>query len=77
MKMKAVLAAVVAAATVSAVSVCGAAETAGNPETETPAPEAEAAAGNPDTGIEGVAAVTGAIVLAGALVAISRKKEHE
>ena len=79
MKMKSVLAAVAAVMTVSALSVCGSAETAGNIETEgvTPATEADETAGNPDTGVEGVAAVTGGIVLAGALVAISRKKERE
>lgn len=88
MKMRTVLAAVIAAVTVSAVSVCGFAEAAGTDsgdaaasgtdsknESAEPAPDAGETTGNPDTGVEGVAAVTGAIALAGAAVAISRKKD--
>lgn len=84
MKSKAI-AAVVAAATMSCVSVCAFAETADTEillaavPTENTAEargvEAEAAEGASSTsGVEGVAAVFGAIVLAGAAVVISRKK---
>lgn len=73
MKLKSVLAALVAAATVSAVSVCGSAATESGEMT--PAPEAAETTGeNPDTGVEGVAAFAGAMSLAGAAIVISRKR---
>ncbi len=74
MKLKSVLAALVATATVSAVSVCGFAAT--DSLEISPAPEAaEAAKENPDTGVEGVAAFAGAIALSGAAIVISRKRD--
>lgn len=73
MKLKSVLAALFAAATVSAVSVCGFA--AAESGEVSPAPEAAETTGeNPDTGVEGVAAFAGAISLAGAAIVISRKR---
>ncbi len=74
MKLKSVLAALAAAVTVSAVSVCGFAAT--DSSEISPAPEAEETAKeNPDTGVEGVAAFAGAIALAGAAIVISRKRD--
>ncbi|MCM1167834.1 MAG: NPXTG-anchored protein [Ruminococcus sp.] len=75
MKLKSVFAAFAAALAVSAVSVCGFAETANSSEM-TPAAEAsDAAKENPDTGVESVAAFAGAISLAGAAIVISRKRD--
>lgn len=73
MKLKSVLAALVAVATVSAVSVCGFAATESGEMT--PAPETAAAGENPDTGVEGVAAFAGAMALSGAAIVISRKRD--
>ncbi|MGN0679690.1 MAG: hypothetical protein ACI4JS_08520 [Oscillospiraceae bacterium] len=85
MKIKSVIAGIVAAAAMSCAAVCACADeanaeillaavpsdkaTARGAETETA--EAKSHSG---TGIEGVAAVFGTIVLAGAAVVISRKK---
>lgn len=85
MKIKSVLAGVVAVAAMSSVSVCVLADEADTeillaavPTDNAPAQGADAekseAKSNPGTGVEGVAAVFGTIVLAGAAVVISRKK---
>lgn len=74
MKLKSIFAALVAAATVSAVSVCGFAATESSEIS--PAPEAaETTKENPDTGVEGVSAFAGAIALAGAAIVVSRKRD--
>lgn len=72
MKLKSVMAALAALATVSAVSVCGFAATESGEMT--PAAETAAAGENPDTGVEGVATFAGAIALSGAAIVISRKR---
>lgn len=93
MKVKSVLAAIVAVAALSATTVLASAEVnvpvMGVPEIDgdTAAPEDDAVTtddvdgapvesdkDNPDSGVEGVAAVVGAISLAGAAVVISRKR---
>lgn len=74
MKLKTVLAALAAFATVSAVSVCGFAATESGEMTPADEPAVTAAGENPDTGVEGVAAFSGAIALSGAAIVISRKK---
>lgn len=73
MKLKSVLAALAAVATVSAVSVCGFAATESGEMT--PAPETALAGENPDTGVEGVTAFAGAMALSGAAIVISRKRD--
>lgn len=86
MKIKSVLAGIVAAATMSCVSVCAFADDEANDEmllAAVPSDKASARTAETETaetkshsgtGVEGVAAVFGTIVLAGAAVAISRKK---
>ena len=94
MKVKSVLAAIVAVAALSATTVLASAEVnvpvMGVPEIDgdaAAAPEDDAVTtddgdaapvesdkDNPDSGVEGVAAVVGAITLAGAAVVISRKR---
>ncbi len=85
MKIKSVLAGITAAAVMSCVPVCAFADEANDEillaavpsdKASTHGAEAETAEAksNPGTGVEGVAAVFGTIVLAGAAVAISRKK---
>ena len=90
MKIKSVLASIVAVAALSATSMFAAAdgihvqvgtveELTGNAAEAAPENNAgdKAAASdkdNPDSGVEGVAAVVGAIALAGAAVVISRKR---
>lgn len=85
MKSKAVAAVIAAAAAMSCVSVCSFAECADTEillaavpaenTAEARGVEAESAEGGVTTsGVEGVAAVFGTIVLAGAAVVISRKK---
>ncbi len=82
MKIKSVLAGAAAVAAMSCASVCAFAEEdntelllAAVPNEKTPTEgEATEAKSNPGTGVEGVAAVFGTIVLVGAAVVISRKK---
>ncbi len=82
MKIKSVLAGVAAVAAMSCVGVCAFAEEdntelllAAVPNEKAPAEgETAEAKSNPGTGVEGVAAVFGTIVLVGAAVVISRKK---
>lgn len=92
MKIKSVLASIVAVAALSATSMFAAADGikvevgsvdeltggAANQADAAPAEGADKAVAsdkdNPDSGVEGVAAVVGAIALAGAAVVISRKR---
>lgn len=85
MKIKSVIAGIVAAAAMSSVCVCSFADEANDeillaavPSDKAAAHGAEAetaeAKSQSGTGVEGVAAVFGTIVLAGAAVVISRKK---
>ncbi len=85
MKIKSVLAGIAAAAVMSCGSVCAFADEANDEMLLAAVPSDKAAARNAETetaetkshsgtGVEGVAAVFGTIVLAGAAVAISRKK---
>lgn len=85
MKIKSVLAGIAAVATMSCVPVCAFADEANDEILLAAVPSDKASARNAETetaetknrtgtGVEGVAAVFGTIVLAGAAVAISRKK---
>lgn len=84
MKMKSVLAAVVAAAAISCTSVCAFAEAENTEETNADAAVDVAAAneaedpiekGNPNSGVESVAMVAGIAMVAGAALVVSHKRE--
>ena len=87
MKMKSVLAAVIAAATVSCTSVCAFAETANTDETSEASENGSSVAsateaddpiekGNPNSGVEGVAMVAGIAMVAGAALVVSHKHDR-
>lgn len=88
MKMKSVLAAIIAAAAISCTSVCAFADaaddqvtetetTAENEESSVPENVSEAADpmdGNPVSGVDGAAALAGVALVAGAALVISHKR---
>ena len=75
MKIKSVLAAIVAAAAISCTSVCAfadAADTSSIPESVTEA--ADPMEGNPVSGVDGAAALIGVALVSGAALVISHKR---